>query len=312
MACRPFGGPVDDAEPPSSALDGFDAAIHFVRFRGPALPSEWTQPLVARVARDATRLPICERAVRVQEWCAAHGYPTARMVALLRPDEALARPVQIMTRAPGVTMRVAITRAPLARPATRRPARRAAAELHALPTEAWVDDATLLDNRLALVRSMVAQEDHPILSRGVRAVEALAPQLEVAHPVVCHGDYHPLNVLVAGDRFNVLDRDGAGLGDRHGDVSRSALLFEVATAFVTGPTRAVAGAFSRSLRRRYLAAYERRAPLDRARLALWEPVHLFQLWAQAVFLDRPSRSSSASRPTSRRRWRGWVSSPRRG
>lgn len=293
-----FGGPVDEAEAPSSSSDGFDAAIHFVRFRGPALPDKWAQPLVARVSRGADRLALSQREAWVQDWCAAHGFPAPRVLAVIAPGDALAVPVQVMERAPGVTLQTAMTRAPWRVPALVDEFGRLHARLHRLPADEWPDDGrTLLDGRLAKLRSMVAGGDHPDLARALERIDPLLPALGGVDPLVCHGDYHPLNVVADGRRLSVLDWTDAGLGDRQGDVARTALLFEIATDFVTGATRVVAGRFSPWLRRRYLAAYSRELPVDELRLRLWAPVHLLQLWGQADELDRPTeaRRSLAAR-----------------
>ena len=47
--------------------------------------------------------------------------------------------------------------------------------------------------------------------------------------MICHGDFHPLNVLVDGDDAWLIDWTDAALGPREGDVARTLLLFEVAS-----------------------------------------------------------------------------------
>ena len=70
----------------------------------------------------------------------------------------------------------------------------------------------------------------------------------------------------------------ARLGDRHGDVARTLLLFEVAAIGADKRSdRVVLRAAAPWLQRRYRQAYEHHAPLDLNRIRLWEPAHLLHL-----------------------------------
>lgn len=120
----------------------------------------------------------------------------------------------------------------------------------------------------------------------------LAPvrdRLAVADPVVCHGDFHPRNVLVApgGSALHVIDWTNAGVGDRHGDISRTLLWFEIATVAAPRSTdRAVMRGLRRRLARAYLAGYRRVLPVDRERVRLWRPVSLLAIWSAAEASQR--------------------------
>jgi aminoglycoside phosphotransferase (APT) family kinase protein len=93
-------------------------------------------------------------------------------------------------------------------------------------------------------------------------------------------------VLVDGDRLTIIDWTDAGLGDRHGDVARTLLLFDLAAVGADKRSeRALLRVLAPWLRRRYRRAYERHLPLDPARLRLWEPAHYLQLWAGVVLTD---------------------------
>ena len=129
--------------------------------------------------------------------------------------------------------------------------------------------------------------------RALERVDRLAPRLDGAAPSLCHGDLHPLNVLVDGERASVIDWTDAGMGDRPGDVARTALLFRVAAVAATSRAeRGVLHALAPLLARRYLRAYARHLPLDPARLRLWEPVHLLHGWAQLEAGDERSQDVS--------------------
>jgi len=277
------GGQVTLVEPPSTAGDGLDNVIHFARFSGDAVPDAWRGPLVLRIHRTPDRLELARREAAVQEWAAALGYPAPRVVHVFAPGELLALPVQVMERAPGTTMIDALKRSPTQ---VRSLIRRLAAlhvQLHALPIDGWPDpDAPLLaDRRLRSVRVWVDDLDDPRLRAALSRAEPLARELDDAERVANHGDFHPLNVLVDGDRLAVIDWTDAALGDRHGDVARTALLFRAA-ALAAGNRleRVVLARIGPVLSRMYLRAYQRESPLDARRLRRWEALHALHGWAQ--------------------------------
>ena len=103
--------------------------------------------------------------------------------------------------------------------------------------------------------------------------------------VVCHGDFHPLNVMVDGTRASVIDWTDAGLGPREADVSRTFLLFHIAAIAAGSAVERVALARGRTTPRRPLPTCLRAgAPLDRGRLRTWEALHSLHGWAQVRML----------------------------
>jgi aminoglycoside phosphotransferase (APT) family kinase protein len=285
-----FGVPVDVAESPTLVATGYDNRICLVQLSGAGLPDEWTRPLVARIARTADRLATAEREATIQNWCVLHDVPAPAVLAVIPPGDTFETPVQIMERAPGTTVVDAFTRTPRQAPALIDRLAALQAALHQTPVDDWPRQPdggdSLLDRRLAGVRYALSVDDAPALRQGLDAVERLAPALGAAESVACHGDYHPLNVLVDGDRLTIIDWTDAGLGDRHGDVARTLLLFDLAAVGADKRSeRALLRVLAPWLRRRYRRAYERHLPLDPARLRLWEPAHYLQLWAGVVLTD---------------------------
>ena len=277
-----YGG-VELAEPPASRGEGFDSIIHLVQFTGDDLPDAWGRPLVMRIKSDAERAPEAAREAVIQAWAADQGYPSPRVLHVFGPGELLDRPVQVMERAPGTLLSDAMLQAPWRIRRLVGAFARLHARLHTLPTGGFPDDADALDQRLRLTRHVVTALDHDGLSRGLARVEAAAAGLRAAPAVGCHGDFHPLNVLVSGDRMSVIDWTDAGLGDRHADVARTVLLFQLATiAANSAVERRVLGVMGPRLARRYLHSYRIQAPVDDRRLAMWTPVHLLHGWAQAL------------------------------
>jgi len=112
-------------------------------------------------------------------------------------------------------------------------------------------------------------------------IECVADRLRDAPPAVCHGDFHPMNVIVSGRRGAVIDWTDAGVGDRYGDVARTLLLFEIASIAASNAVERLAlRRIGPTLGRWYRRSYAADAPLDQERIALWTPVHLLHGWSQ--------------------------------
>ena len=79
---------------------------------------------------------------------------------------------------------------------------------------------------------------------------------------LCHGDYHPGNVLLAADRTAVIDWAGATRGAPEADHARTLLLLRWANPLPGTPllSRALIAAGRSLLARRYAKAYRRGAP----------------------------------------------------
>jgi aminoglycoside phosphotransferase (APT) family kinase protein len=281
-----FGGPVTLADEPRQSGEGFDSTIVMARFAGPTLPGPWAAPLVLRVKSDASRHDEAIQEAAVHRWLGATGYPVPGVLAVLAPGEVLDRPVQVLERAPGALMIDRLRAAPWAGRGIAGLLARLHVRLHTTPPAGFPTDDDLLDRRLRLTRHTADLLGDPRLTTGLARVEAMAPKLRDGRPSVCHGDFHPLNVLVThGGDASVIDWTDAGVGDRHGDVARTVVLFGVASIVASSAVERVAlRAAGPVLGRAYLSAYDRLLPLDRRRLTLWKPAHLLHGWSQAAGL----------------------------
>lgn len=284
LATERFGGPVTLAAPAERLGDGLDSFIHTATLAGPTLPAPWREPLVVRLLPSVDRAEQARAEADVQRWCAERGYPVPDVLRVLGPDDAFGRPGQVMVRAPGGTILDAVKARPWR--AFGLVDRLAAlhVRLHSLPTDGWPGPAgptALVDKRLSLPRRVVAEGGPAELARALDAVAPLVAIAATGEPVVCHGDFHPLNVVVDGDAVAVIDWTDAGLGPREGDVARTLLLFHVVAVVADGRAeRAVLGRVGPVLARRYARAYARSGPLDERRMLAWEALHAVHGWAQ--------------------------------
>jgi aminoglycoside phosphotransferase (APT) family kinase protein len=269
---------------PSTAGEGMDNEVYFVTLTGRELPAEWQAPLVVRVQPDVDRFDIARAEVRVQEWCATVDYPSPRVLAMLAPGELTAASAQVMARASGVPMIDALMRPIWKAPALVALLADLHVRLHRAPTDAWpLPDVSLARRRLRPVHEWADDLDDALLREALTRVEALLPYLEDHPAVACHGDFHPLNVMVDTTTMtgSVIDWTDAGLGDRHGDVARTQLLFRVAAIAASSPVeRALLKGAGPLLASHYLRQYGKQLPLDEDRLATWEVVHLLHGWGQ--------------------------------
>jgi Phosphotransferase enzyme family len=182
------------------------------------------------------------------------------------------------------------------------------AALHRVPVPDWAGEWSLADNRLRLPRRLAADGAVPGLAEGLERVERILPLLSVPTPAVCHGDFQPGNVLVDGDRMSVIDWTDAGVGDRHGNIARTAWVFRLAAAAAAARRgqRVALGALAPVLSRVHLSAYRRELPVDALRPRL--PVHLLHAWAMAAAdeqeLSGPARFRAGLAAWARRQfWR---------
>jgi aminoglycoside phosphotransferase (APT) family kinase protein len=282
-------GAVTDGGPPERLTGGVDFWVYGLRFAGPGLPPPWSAPLVARIPAAAARYDMLRQDSAVQSWAVARGYPAPEVLTVLAPGEALPSPVQVMARVPGVPL-LAASGTPwgfwelLVRLGA------AQAELHQLgspPADAHPGEVP--DKWLRLARRLAESGESGQFAASLRSIDVVRDRLQVADPVVCHGDFHPGNVLAArgGSALQVIDWTSVGVGDRHGDISWTLLWFEIAAVAQPRPAgRVLMRVVRRGLQRAYLNGYRRVLPVDRGRVQLWRPVSVLRIWSAAEASQR--------------------------
>jgi len=136
------------------------------------------------------------------------------------------------------------------------------------PSVAWtVDD--LLEHFEAAADIL----GHKDLTATIRRLTAARPPAGTT--VVCHGDYHPFNLLVTHEgSATVLDWTGAILADPAFDLAFTTLLLENPPLHAPGPLHPVISAVGRRLAHRFTAAYQQAAPLvDLSALSWYRALH---------------------------------------
>lgn len=100
---------------------------------------------------------------------------------------------------------------------------------------------------------------------------------------VCHGDFHPDNIMVSDERAVVIDWTNVAKGDPHADVARTLVLGRWGIPPDAPLTlRLLAKGGRHLLLREYLSTYQRSSPLDSALLNRWELVCSIARLAEAI------------------------------
>jgi aminoglycoside phosphotransferase (APT) family kinase protein len=267
--------------------------IWFGQLVGGDLPAAYRRPLALRVFGTVAEDEVLQQEHAVLEFVAARDYPVPVPVAAvpIGPDNPVGLPWMALPRIEGDPLLTVIGRALWAAPRRLRELAALQVRLHAIPVAGCPLPAqgALVDRWLdRRGPDIAARQD----SRANAVLAGLTRQAGIVRdeqPVVCHGDFHPLNVLSrrddAGWHHVVIDWTDAAVGDRHFDVARTLGLFRLASiAASSAIERTVLRAAGPGLARVYRRAYERGAPLDGDRIRYWTAAHFLWGWWQITQL----------------------------
>jgi len=101
---------------------------------------------------------------------------------------------------------------------------------------------------------------------------------------LCHGDFHPGNLLLGSAGPVVIDWTGATRGHPDGDVARTLFLLRSGEPVpdTPAPVRAVIAAGRRVFAALYRKAYSSRRPIDEAAIARWSIPHVAARFAEGI------------------------------
>ena len=245
-------------------------------------PAAWSGPLILRVlspAHDPLRA-LRERAT--QNTLATLGYPVPRVLTASADRGPLGAGFLVMERAAGRPLLEA------RRPGVGRTLAETHARLHALNAEAllralddegraagWAfdRDSVGFESHLASLDRRIQEAGLEGLADGMRWLRTRQPAERSAR-VICHGDFHPQNLLtLAGRATAVLDWPNVVVAPPEYDVAATrVILTQTPVGLIPVPVvlRPIAAAARRLVAARYLAVYRKLRPLDRARLPYFE------------------------------------------
>jgi aminoglycoside phosphotransferase (APT) family kinase protein len=190
------------------------------------------------------------------------------------------RPGLVIERVEGTDLLTLVTRRPWSLRSVARRCGRLHAELH----------ATLGPTDLPTTKELVSHR----LSESAAVPDALREEALASLDALpdgdrlCHGDFHPGNVLQADDRAVVIDWTTATRGDPVADVARTWVLLEF-SPLPPGSSlaqRALTRIGRGLLLSGYTRAYARAAPLDSARFAAWTRLRAIERLTEEVEGER--------------------------
>ncbi|MEX0682318.1 MAG: phosphotransferase [Dehalococcoidia bacterium] len=248
---------------PTPMTGGYDTRIFEFQLSG--APDPFAAPLVLRLLGERDDPA---RMLREKAWhdaVTAGGYPAPR--ALLTSTD-----VSILGGAFMIMERVAGRPLPEARPfnigATLAEAQ---ARLHALPVPeslaSFQDGAMTLAGYIARLTATI-DADLPSLRPAMAWVAEHV--LLGGERVICHGDFHPYNILWGDDGVSVLDWPNAFLGPAVADVAATKVIVSYATISGSGPLMRVFSLLRPLLVRRYLGTYKKLSGRDLAGIEPFE------------------------------------------
>jgi aminoglycoside phosphotransferase (APT) family kinase protein len=245
------------AEPPVRLGGGFFTENH--AFRLEDAPPPWDGPLVVRLFPNEAPPDLARREAAVQRALAAQGYPAPPIVWFDDAARLSRRRCFVMRRLPGQAMIGGIGFGELLTSAPKLLRRlvgttaSAQAWLHRLDPAPLVGE--LADLPMGLDRWLERLAEFDGFRAGFEWLVAHRPP-DASRPVVCHGDLHPGNILMDGDRLTgVLDYTVVTIAEPALDVGYTTMSFDLAPLDVPGPIQRVAARISAGLGRRYVRAY---------------------------------------------------------
>jgi aminoglycoside phosphotransferase (APT) family kinase protein len=266
---------LDFSEPPSPISGGFDTQIFAFRLRD--APAPFAGPLILRMLGPGTDPSRVLRERAVQNAVAALGYPAPRVVHATTDTTALGGAFLVMERVPGRVLpeaRLMGMSAVLVEWQHR---------LHALEAEAVLkalDAETPRGRAPGTFAGHLADLDGRTRAPGLEGLRPICRWLIEHHPaaearqVICHGDLHPLNILVDGGRVTgVLDWPNAIVADAAYDVAATRVILAYAPVDLAGlpvAARWLARGARRLMVHRYVSGYRARKALDARALSYYE------------------------------------------
>jgi aminoglycoside phosphotransferase (APT) family kinase protein len=263
------------ARAPERIPGGYDTRIFAFALRG--APPELSGPLILRLYRRETDASRAAAEAAIHRTVAALGYPCPPALLVGEASDGLAGGFLVLPRVPGHVLLdeswgPGVVRMPgiLARLHVALHALDPAPLRHALASAgiapARLEVGTMLDDAAREVAAARLDGMHPVLDW---LATHRPPETPAA--VICHGDFHPLNVLVEnGSATGVIDWANLRLGEAAYDVGATLAILSNGPVDAPFGLRGAVGVARRFLVNAYRRAYLLQHPLAPDRLRYYE------------------------------------------
>jgi aminoglycoside phosphotransferase (APT) family kinase protein len=266
------------SRPPVPLAGGFWAEMYDVELAD--APCDLDGRLVARVMPDPATAAF---ETAVQRHLTRFGFPVPAIRCAAGPSSDLDRAWSLMDFVPGqpllagLSATTAIRQAPTLLRRLPDVLAEAAAALHQCPVDGLHSELTG-HARQADVHDFLGRLAAQAAAIGRYDFERTADHLAAtAHDtrVICHGDLHPFNLLVDGERWTLIDWSTAVVADPHYDLAFTTLMLANPPLGGPAPVRAATRAIGGRLAERFMRSYEQRSgrPVDTARIAWGRRAH---------------------------------------
>ena len=280
-------GDLDYAEPLQPVSGGFDTAIFGFALKN--APSDACGRLILRLGREGSHPPRFALEAVTQNAMAEMGYPAPRVLVLETDTGPLGGPFLVMQRLAGrplgqefaafVADPRRMARLPSAFAAITRTWVEMQARLHQQPVapllrasaDAGIDERMLtFDGQLARLAASIEDAGLTALLPAVAWLTTHQPD-DRAAAVICHGDFHPLNIVADGDAASgVIDWANVVIAAPEMDVASAVANIATLPIKVPAVMRVPLRLLIATLLRRYVSAYRQFRPLDQARLRYYQ------------------------------------------
>lgn len=107
---------------------------------------------------------------------------------------------------------------------------------------------------------------------------------------ICHGDFHPGNIIITGEQYYVIDWFGAALGEKLSDIAHTYLLLRNTPKIpgINSFQNFILGCSGNIISGRYLSTCEKLYPFDWSKFSKWMVVRA----AERVFYGMPTEKES--------------------
>jgi aminoglycoside phosphotransferase (APT) family kinase protein len=235
---------------------------------------ELSGPLILRVHSEKTPPSQCLFEASVHNAVVNEGYPAPRVHLTCADSDVLGGVFMIMERMPGVPMLEMKENLPEA-------LAEAHISLHHIDPNPLVRQLESVgitkpiysrDGTLSWVRKLIDDQGFDWLDGGFQWLwDGIPP--DPVDPVICHGDFHPLNILMEGDRVSgVLDWPGFRVWDAAYDVACT----KVICAQAAPPLLPDLGLDFREFTDRYFHLYQLKNPLTSEKVEYYEAYRCFR------------------------------------
>jgi len=301
-------GDLDYAEPPMRLSGGY--FTENCAFRVAGAPTPWDRPLVVRLFPSEAPPDLARREAAVQRVLVDQGYPAPGIVFLDESARLLGRHFFVMQRLAGRPLMGGIRVHDLI--GSGWGVIRRLVEITA-SSQAWLHrlDAAPLVHQLGTAPAGMERWFERLESQARSEFDGLAAGLEwlvqnrptdMSKSVICHGDLHPGNILVEGNRMTgVLDYTVATVAEPALDVGYTAMSLHLAPIDAPAPVQRVAARVARWMCDRYIASYCRETGADLTNQPYYEALRCASELTNVVSY-RLARASGQLRDAPRPTW----------